>query len=110
MEKITDLSKMLTTSSKSSGLEQSEFFHGIVENDKARENVMYELRDSLNPEYKSIADELVIIQRNKTLSDNQKLNIQEDVLGSLTKQAKKALEGFEALFESRLRVKVEQHS
>ncbi|KAE9552125.1 hypothetical protein FO519_004661 [Halicephalobus sp. NKZ332] len=99
LEKISDISKMFTTSSKSTGLDQSEFFHDIVENDRTRENVMHELKDSLNPEYKSIADELVTIQRNKTLSDNQKLNIQGDVLGSLTRQAKKALEGFETLFQ-----------
>ena len=107
MEKIADLSRMFTDSSKTNGLEQSEILHGIVENEKTRENVMNELRDSLSPEYKSIADQLVAIQRNKTLSDNEKLDIQEDVLGSLTKQAKKALEGFESLFQSKSKVKVQ---
>uniref|UniRef100_A0AC34PYM4 DUF148 domain-containing protein n=1 Tax=Panagrolaimus sp. JU765 TaxID=591449 RepID=A0AC34PYM4_9BILA len=106
MEKIGDLTKTLANTSKSSGLEQSELLHELVSDERARENVLYELKDSLNSEYKTIADKLVGVQKNATLSENEKLEIQEKVLKNIAEKAKEAFKSFEAFFQ---RKSLEKH-
>uniref|UniRef100_A0A914QIM0 Uncharacterized protein n=1 Tax=Panagrolaimus davidi TaxID=227884 RepID=A0A914QIM0_9BILA len=101
LQKITELSRVFSkSSSRSHGIDQSELFHDMVETDRKRQNTLHQLRKSLTPEFIDIADKIVKVEKNFSLSDLQKQAGHDNILGSLAASAKSAMKDFETFLKS----------
>uniref|UniRef100_A0A7E4VCD2 DUF148 domain-containing protein n=1 Tax=Panagrellus redivivus TaxID=6233 RepID=A0A7E4VCD2_PANRE len=94
-QKMAELGAFLAKNSNTTGIDQQELLHEIVETEKQPENALKQLADSLKPEFRDIGMQIVDIQKNKTITELEKQKSQAVVLDNLADSAKTAMKDFD---------------